>query len=212
MSGLDAIFAGPWGPILIFGLRIVDVSLSTLRILLSVRNRRFAVPFIGFIEVLVWIFAVGNAIRHLNSPWHLLGYAAGFSSGTMVGLWIEGKLALGLATMRIISRHTGVELAESLRALGCGVTEFLGQGREGRVEVLYSVVPRRRIQAVLAEVERWDPEAFVTVEEPREIRRGWLHTTPRMRLPAGLQTGEWARRAGSRQLRTEETRGGESAG
>lgn len=195
MATIDAIFSGPWGPVLIFFLRIVDVSLSTLRILLSVRNVRVAVPLIGFFEVLIWIFAVGNAIRHLNSAWHVLGYAAGFSAGAMVGLWLEGKLAIGLATMRVISRHTGVELAESLRALGCGVTEFLGQGREGRVEVLYTVVPRRRIQQVLSEVERWDPGAFVTVEEPRLIRRGWMHHTPRLRMPAGLQMSEWMRKA-----------------
>jgi uncharacterized protein YebE (UPF0316 family) len=212
MSGIDELFAGPWGPLLIFGLRIVDVSLSTLRILLSVRGHRFAVPFIGFIEVLIWIFAVGNAIRNLTSPWHVLGYAAGFATGSTVGLWIEGKLAIGLATMRIISRNTGVELAEALRALGCGVTEFLGQGREGRVELLFTVVPRRRIEDVLSEVERWDPDAFVTVEEPREIRRGWLHSTPRMRLPTGLMVGEWMRRAGERQLRSEETRGTETTG
>jgi uncharacterized protein YebE (UPF0316 family) len=188
-------------------LRIFDVSLSTLRILLSVRNRRFIVPVIGFVEVLIWIFAVGNAIRHLHSPWHVLGYAAGFSAGSGVGLWIEGKLAIGLATMRIISRHTGIELAEGLRALGCGVTEFIGQGREGPVEVVYTVVPRRRIRQVLTEVVRWDPDAFVTVEEPREIRRGWMHTTPRVRLGAGLQMGEWMRRVGARQLRSKQSRG-----
>lgn len=207
MPGLDAMFAGPWGPVLIFFLRIVDVSLSTLRILLSVRNRKFIVPFIGFVEVLIWIFAVGNAIRHLGSPLHVLGYAAGFSAGSVVGLWIEGKLAIGLATMRVISRHTGVELAEGLRALGCGVTEFIGQGREGPVEVVYTVVPRRRIPQVLAEVERWDPDAFVTLEEPREIRRGWMHTTPRLRLGAGLQMGELMRRVGARQIGAEETAG-----
>jgi uncharacterized protein YebE (UPF0316 family) len=203
MSEIDALFAGAWGPVIIFALRAVDVSLSTLRILLAVRNRRALVPFIGFFEVLIWIFAVGNAIRHLNSGWHVLGYAAGFSAGTMVGPWLEGKLAIGLATMRIISRRTGVELAEGLRALGCGVTEFIGQGREGRVEVLYTVVPRRRIRAVLAEVKRWDAEAFVTVEEPREIHGGWLRTTPRLRL-TDIQMGGWIRRVTAREMRGEE--------
>jgi uncharacterized protein YebE (UPF0316 family) len=207
MAELDTLFAGPWGPVLIFGLRIIDVSLSTLRILLVVRNRRLLVPFIGFIEVLIWIFAVGNAIRNLSSGWHVLGYAAGFSAGTMVGPWFEAKLAIGLATMRIISRHAGVELAESLRALGCGVTEFVGQGREGRVEMLYTVVPRRRIPDVFAEVERWDPEAFISVEEPREIRKGWLVPSPLLRLTPALRVSALMRRAG---LLSEETRGTET--
>jgi uncharacterized protein YebE (UPF0316 family) len=198
MLDIDAIFSGPFGPLVIFGLRIFDVSFSTVRILLSVRNQRIAVPIIGFFEVLIWLLAAGNAIRHLESGWHVLGYAAGFSSGTMVGLWIEEKLAIGLGTMRIITRRTDAQLATNLRALGCGVTEFMGQGREGKVEVVYTVVQRRSIPRVLDEVERLDPEAFVTVEEPREIRRGWMHTTPRRRIAAGLQVTGWMARTSKR--------------
>ncbi|MGH7507358.1 MAG: DUF2179 domain-containing protein [Longimicrobiales bacterium] len=198
MPDIDAIFSGPYGPLLIFGLRIIDVSFSTVRILLSVRNQRVMVPLIGFFEVLVWLFAAGNAIRHLESGWHLLGYAGGFSTGTMVGLWIEEKLAIGLATMRIITRRTDAQLATNLRALGCGVTELIGHGREGRVEVIYTVVQRRVIPRVLDEVERLDPEAFITVEEPREIRRGWMYSTPRRRIPAGLQVSEWMQRTSKR--------------
>ncbi len=192
MELIDAMFAGPWGPVLIFILRIFDVSLSTLRILLSMRNQRVMVPIIGFFEVLIWIFAVGSAIRNLESVWHVLGYAGGFAMGNIVGLWIEGKLAIGLATLRIISRAGGVEIAEALRDRGYGVTEFFGQGREGRVEIVYTAVARREIPRVLDEVSRWDPEAFVTVEEPREIRRGWMQSTPRQRLPTSMRSGKWS--------------------
>lgn len=194
MTEIDLLFAGPWGPVLIFVLRIFDVSLSTMRILLSMRNQRVLVPIIGFFEVLIWIFAVGSAIRNLDSVWHVLGYAGGFASGNIVGMWIEGKLAIGLATLRIISRAGGVELAEALRSRGYGVTEFFGQGREGRVEVVYTAVARREIPRVLAEVSRWDPEAFITVEEPREVRRGWMQAKPR-KLASNLRVGQWVPRA-----------------
>ncbi len=173
MDALDPLFAGPWGPILIFCLRIVDVSLATIRVLLAVRNNRMAVPVLGFFEVTVWIVAVGSAIRNLESGWHVLGYASGFAAGNFVGLWIEEKLAFGLATVRIISMHGGVELAEALRDRGFGVTEFSGQGREGQVEVVYTVLRRRQVPEVLREVDRWEPQAFVTVEEPRHVRSGW---------------------------------------
>jgi Uncharacterized protein conserved in bacteria len=171
---MDALFASAWGPLLIFSLRIVDVSLATLRMLLSVRGLKVVAPIIGFFEVLVWIFAVGNAIKHLESPLHLLGYAAGFSSGTLVGLWIEEKMALGMATVRVMSLHGGVEIAEALRERGFGVTEFAGHGREGTVEMVYAVMRRRDLPAVYREVNVWDPDAFVTVEEPRNIQRGWM--------------------------------------
>lgn len=171
---MDALFASAWGPLVIFLLRIVDVSLATVRMLLSVRGQKHVVPLIGFFEVLVWIFAVGNAIQHLDSVLHLIGYAGGFASGTLVGLWIEEKMALGMATLRVMSQHGGVELAEALRERGFGVTEFAGHGRDGRVEVVYAVLRRRDLPLAFREVGVWDPEAFVTVEEPRSIQRGWM--------------------------------------
>lgn len=171
---IDTIFGGAWGPLVIFCLRIIDVSLATTRMLLAVRGQRVVVPLIGFFEVLIWLFAAGNAIKFLDSPLHVVGYASGFAAGNLVGLWVEEKLAFGLATVRIISPHGGVELADALREGGFGVTEFAGQGREGRVEVVYTVARRSQIDRILRTVDRWDPDAFVTVEEPRAIHRGWL--------------------------------------
>lgn len=171
---MEALLASAWGPLVIFCLRIVDVSLATLRMLLAVRGIKMVAPFIGFFEVLVWILAVGTAIRHLDSPLHLIGYAGGFATGTLVGLMIEERMALGMANIRVVSRFGGVELAEALRERGFGVTEFAGQGREGHVEVLDAVLRRRDLPTALSEIDFWDPDAFVTVQEPRAIHRGWL--------------------------------------
>lgn len=168
------LLSGFWGPFIIFGLRIVDVSLATMRMLLTMRNARKLVPILGLFESLIWVVAVGTAIQNLHSVWHIIGYAGGFATGTAVGLWLEGKLAVGLATVRIITKNAGEEVAESLRDRGFGVTEFAGQGRQGKVEMIYTLVKRRQIQSVLDVVEREDPDAFISVEEPRTIRRGWL--------------------------------------
>ncbi len=171
---IEAIFAGPWGPLVIFGLRIIDVSLATTRMLLAVRGQRVVVPIIGFFEVMIWLLAVGSAIQYLDSPLHVVGYAAGFATGNMVGLWVEEKLALGLATVRIIAQHGGVEAADALREAGFGVTEFAGQGRRGTVEVVYTVARRSDVKRIKRLVDLWAPDSFVTVEEPRSIDRGWL--------------------------------------
>jgi uncharacterized protein YebE (UPF0316 family) len=54
------------------------------------------------------------------------------------------------------------------------VTQLAGHGRSGAVEVLYAVLRRRDLKYVFQEVATWDPDAFVTVEEPRAIHRGWM--------------------------------------
>jgi uncharacterized protein YebE (UPF0316 family) len=171
---MEALLASAWGPLLIFCLRVVDVSMSTIRMLLAVRGIKLLAPVIGFFEVLIWILAVGTVIRHLDSSLHLIGYAGGFATGTFLGLKLEERMALGMATVRVVSRFGGVELAEALRERGFGVTEYAGQGKDGKVEVIDAVLRRRDVAAVLREIDLWDPAAFVTIQEPRAIHRGWM--------------------------------------
>src|SRR5512135_3083150 len=99
---LDALFASPWGALLIFCLRIVDVSCDTMRVIFAIRGKRLVAASLGFVQALVWIFAVANAVKHLNSPLHVLGYAGGFATGTFVGISLEQALAFGVATIRVV--------------------------------------------------------------------------------------------------------------
>ena len=171
---IPELLAGPLGPLVIFSLRIVDVSMATIRVSLIVRNAKVVVPILAFFEVLVWIFAVSGVVTNLDSPLLMVGYAAGFSVGSLVGLLIEERLALGLATVRTMVREGGAEVATALRDAGFGVTEMVGRGRDGEVEVLYSVTARRQVPRALGIIDALAPQSFVVVDEPRRIRRGWL--------------------------------------
>lgn len=185
---LTELFDLPWGPVLIFGLRVADVSLDTMRVLFAVRGKRYHAASLGFFQALIFILVVGNVIQHLGSVWHVLGYAGGFATGTLVGVMIEDAVAYGLSTVRIVSAHGGVEIANALRERGYGATEVSGFGRDGTVEIVHSVVHRSHLDDVMAIVDRWDPQAFVTVEEPKILRGGSLADRARwMRVP------EWAR-------------------
>lgn len=170
---------GPLGPLLIFVLRLADVSLATLRLLTAVRGHKLAATAVGFFEVLIWVTAIAVVVRNLNSPLLVLGYSAGFAAGTYLGMMIEERLAFGLAQVRVVSRNAGRqnaghEIALGLRSLGFGVTEQEGLGRDGPVQILDTVVRRKQLPRVFQEIRRKDPNAFVTVEEPRYVQRGWL--------------------------------------
>ncbi|MFC1574972.1 DUF2179 domain-containing protein [Gemmatimonadota bacterium] len=171
---MEALLMGPTGPILIFFMRVVDVSLATVRMLLIMRKAKLWAPVIGFFEVLIWLVAAGTAIQHLESPWHVLAYAGGFAAGNYVGLLLEGRLALGFASVQVFAAHHGAQLAEALRAFGHGVTQLQGQGRDGSVEVILSVVKRKDLALVNALVTDLAPGSFVSVEEPTAIQHGWL--------------------------------------
>lgn len=176
---MDALFDAPIGALLIFCLRIVDVSLSMMRMLLAVRGHRLMAACLGFFEVLIWLIAVGNALQHLNSVYHIIGYAAGFATGNYVGVWLEGRFAIGVNVVRAVFRGNealGATAARLLRDSGFAVTEFSGRGREGEVEILNIVAQRKLIRHVMEVIHNVDDEAFVTVSEVRSTSGGHIQS------------------------------------
>jgi uncharacterized protein YebE (UPF0316 family) len=161
-----------WLPLVIFVLRVIDMSLDTLRVLFVVRGHRAAVWFLGFSQSLIWVLAITTVLGNLDNFWNLLTYAGGFATGTLLGMAIEERLALGHGHVRVISTVQGTALAEALRGAGHAVTELTGRGRDGDVAVLSTSVRRRELDRLLRLVGGVDPAAFVTVEEVRPLRRG----------------------------------------
>lgn len=170
------LLAGPWGPLIIFVMRVGDVSLGTLRVRLITRGSRVLAPLISFVEILIWLLAAGAALQNLTSPLHIAAYAGGFAGGTALGVWLEQKLALGLSTVQAVCRHDGGDVADGLREMGLGVTEVRGEGREGGVDIVSTVVRRRKIPEVIGAIERIDPDSFITVYDDTHVRRGWVPT------------------------------------
>lgn len=76
--------------------------------------------------------------------------------------------------MQAFSREPHPELAEILRSEGYGVTPVTGEGLEGSISILSTVVRRRDMDDVIRRIETADPDAFVTVYEDTQIRRGWV--------------------------------------
>ena len=82
-------------PLLIFCLRICDMTLDTLRIIFMTRGLKRLAPIIGFFEILIWIFAITRIMQHLNSWVCYVAYAGGFATGNYVGMLVDEKLAIG---------------------------------------------------------------------------------------------------------------------
>lgn len=162
-----------WLPVFIFLLRVLDMSFDTLRVLFVVRGRRAPAWLTGFIQSTLWVVAVTSVLGHLENLFNLIGYAGGFATGTVVGLVIEERLAIGHGHLRIISSQRGSAVADALRQAGYGVTELSGRGKDGTVAILTTSVRRRDIDRVRRKVLQADPESFLTVEEVRPLHRGF---------------------------------------
>jgi uncharacterized protein YebE (UPF0316 family) len=158
----------------IFVMRVADMSLDTLRVLFMMRGKRWVAGVIGFVQSAIFIIAVSRVMSQLDNPWNIVGYAGGFAVGVMLGMTVEGRLAIGFGQMRIISSTQGQAIATALRAKDYAVTELSGRGKDGMVTVLNLTVRRKDADDVHEIVRRVDETAFITIEEVRPLWRGYF--------------------------------------
>ena len=104
---------------------------------------------------------------------NIIGYAAGFATGVVIGMTIEERLAIGHIHMRIISSRRGSRIAERIREEGYAVTEVPARGKDGMVTMLNCSVLRKNVGRVRNMVNEIDSEAFITSEDIRPVRRGF---------------------------------------
>jgi uncharacterized protein YebE (UPF0316 family) len=159
--------------LLIFTLRVCDMTLDTLRVLFVMRGKKKVAWVLGFFQSAIFVLAIGRVLTQLNNPLNVIGYAAGFATGNVVGMFIEERIAIGHILVTIISPRRGSAIVAYLRENGYAVTEYSGRGKDGMVSMINCSVLRKQVDAVHQLVNEIDPEAFITAEDVRPIRRGF---------------------------------------
>jgi len=165
---------GLFGAVLVFCLRITDVSIGTLRMIETVRGRRVLAALLGFVEALIFIAAISTVLTGPMNGTQMVGYAAGFACGTLLGISIERWMARGHLLLRVISREHAGEVVARLWDAGFAVTVVEGEGRDGPRRILFMVIPRRKYYRVMDIIEQVDAEAFVLSESVSHVVRAYV--------------------------------------
>jgi len=151
--------------LLIYLLRVIDVSMGTMRTLAVVQGRIRLSVFFGFIEVLVWITAISHVFANVStSPLLLLAYAAGFATGNATGIYLERKIALGRVVIRLVSASAGEAIRAGWEARGARVVSVAGRGQAGEEMVLLGECARRRVDEFMRFASKLDPKAVATID------------------------------------------------
>ena len=157
-------------------------KLGTLRHVFISKGYRKIVPFLGFIEVLIWIIVVAQVMQNLSNWVCYVAYAGGFAAGTYVGLLIEEKLALGLQVIRVITNQNCEELIADLKSNNHGVTVVDAQGAVGPVKMLFTIIKRKNVPMVVDRISTFLPNAFFTIEDIKNTSQGVFTKTPRFNM------------------------------
>ncbi len=158
----------------IFFARIIDVSLGTVRMILTIRGERYISAVIGFFEIMVYVVALGKVIGSLDEPVRLILYCLGFASGIVVGSWLEGVLALGHQEIQVIIDNDHQDLVEQLRGEGYAITTWKAEGLQGPKLVMNLVVKRCLALKIAERIREYDEHAFIIFMEPKTFAGGYF--------------------------------------
>ncbi len=169
---METLFAYPYLPFLIFFARICDVTLGTMRIIFISKGKKYLAPVVGFLEVLIWIVVISQILTQTNDWICYIAYAAGYATGSFVGMQVEERLAMGTLLIRVFTKKQGKLLVSKLNEAGFGATISIGEGIEGEVAIIETVINRKK--TVMAEkiITAFDPQAFHVVSDIRTVQRG----------------------------------------
>ena len=173
-------------PLLIFIARLGDVTMATLRHIFVSKGFKKIVPILGFFEVLIWLVAMRQVFSHLDNVACFIAWAAGFSAGTYLGMYIDERLAIGTQIIRIITAEDIIQLTDALKKRNQGITIVDGHGAVGPVKLIFTIVKRTNKAQVIELIHVHTPNAFYSIEDVKGSEHGVFsdngNSTPISRL------------------------------
>jgi uncharacterized protein YebE (UPF0316 family) len=158
--------------LLVFLAELTVVTVGTVRTIAIARGMKWLAPALGLVEVSVWLYAIGAVMKNLSEPACYVAYALGFSLGNFLGVFLEGKLALGNLFVRVITRRDSADLISSLQAAGYGVTTVGARGATGPVQIVLTVIKRKDWVRVRDLIRAFDPKVFYSVDDLQSAAEG----------------------------------------
>ncbi len=113
-------------------------------------------------------------MQDINSPLNYIAYAGGFAMGNFIGILIEQKLAVGITLIRIITSKKANELLKEFRSKGYAVINVPALANGGKVEIIFLPARRKDIRNIISTVKQYNPNAFYTIEDVRQLSQGAL--------------------------------------
>lgn len=173
---------------IILAINIVYVSLSTLRVILTLKGKRYVAAGMGMFEITFYTLGLGLVLDNLDRIENLIAYAVGYGMGVIVGSKIEEKLALGYITVNVISSNPDIQFTKQLRDKGYGVTSWYAYGMDGDRLSMQILTPRKYELNLYKTIKEIDPKAFIIAYEPKQIIGGfWVKQVKRGRITKSVE-------------------------
>ena len=158
----------------IFCARILDVSLGTLRTIITVKGKNLYAAMIGFVEICIWFTIVREALNtDEQSLFIMLSYAGGYATGTYIGGIISKKVIKGTLSVQVITNN--FDLVSIIRNAGYAVSVMDIHGQdESNKYMLYIEINNKSYNNLRKIIQKNDNKAFIVVNETKYVQNGFI--------------------------------------
>lgn len=163
--------------IIVFFSRIVDVSLATIRTIITVRGQRIRSALIGFFEVLVWFLVVREALNtEERSIFIAISFAAGYATGTFIGGIIAKYFFPSNHLVQVITSKRDNELLKAISDAGYSMTvsDVFGRDHVSEKYMLFIHVGGKYVSDLKKLIIQLDKSAFISLSESKDYINGQI--------------------------------------
>lgn len=160
----------------IFLARIIDVSISTFRMMIMVRKKSILIPILAFMEVFIWFIAARKALNtNIDSILIPICYSLGYATGTYIGGCLSRKFIINVNSIEITTSRNNTKLINGLRSEGCGVSVIaLKNNYRDKKDLILVDVKSKNTQETIKLIKELDPKAFIVVKDTKIVHNGYI--------------------------------------
>ena len=160
----------------IFLARIIDVSISTFRMMIMVRKKSILTPILAFCEVFVWFIAARKALNtNIDSVLIPIFYSLGYATGTYIGGCLSRKFIKNVNSIEITTSRNNMKLIHALRREGCGLSIIaLKNNYRDKKDLILVDVKSKNTQEMIKLIKEIDPKAFIVVKDTKIVHNGYI--------------------------------------
>ena len=161
----------------IFFIRIADVSLGTVRSVITIKGNNFIASLIGFFEVLVWFLIAKEALdTDNNSIFIAISYSLGFATGTYLGGVLSNLLIKIKLGVQVILSSKDKNIVKIIRDRGYAVSvmDVKGQNFRDNRYMLFIEIDSDKYNELTNLIKQLDEKAFIVVNETKYVHNGYF--------------------------------------
>lgn len=164
----------------IFLCRIVDVSMATLRTVMTVKGKNKIAATIAIVESLIWFLVIREALSFETSTFQetlsiALAYAAGFASGTYIGGALSKRIS-GNVEVQVVTSSKNNEMIKKIQEAGFAITVTSSEATQfsGEKYLLFAAIKNTKLDEFKKLIYELDEHAFIMVYEAKYLYNGFI--------------------------------------